>query len=184
MTSRDLEAGGVPARLYVPQAATEPGPLLVYFHGGGWVQGSVDSHDAGVRTVADRAGLRVLSVDYRLAPEHPFPAAFDDALAAYRAVAEEPERFGASAVAVGGDSAGGNLAAAVPIHARDHGLPAPAFQWLLYPVTDAPGRHPSYDIYADGFYLSSERMRYLFDRYVPDPARREDPGSRPCAPPT
>ena len=97
VAAADVEAGGVPARLYVPQAAGERGPLLVFFHGGGWVQGSVHSHDAGCRTVADRAGVRVLSVGYRLAPEHPFPAAFDDAVSAYAAAAGEPERFGASA---------------------------------------------------------------------------------------
>ncbi len=175
----DLDAGGVPARLYVPQAAATAGPLLVFFHGGGWVQGSVQSHDAGCRTVADRAGVRVLSVDYRLAPEHPFPAAFDDAVSAYAAVAGAPERFGASVIAVGGDSVGGNLAAALCLHARDAGLRLPAFQWLLYPVTDAPDRHETYVTYAEGFYLSAERMRYLFARYVPDPAERGDPRVAP-----
>ena len=179
----DVDAGGVPARLYVPQAATEGGPLLVFFHGGGWVQGSVQSHDSGCRWLADRAGMRVLSADYRLAPEHVFPAAFDDALAVYVAVAEDPGRFGAGSVAVGGDSAGGNLAAALCLHARDADLPMPAFQWLLYPVTDAPDRHGTYETYAEGFYLSSERMRYLFGRYVPDPAQREDPRVAPLAAP-
>ena len=134
VAATDLDAGGVPARLYVPQAAGEPGPLLVFFHGGGWVQGSVQSHDAGCRTVADRAGVRVLSVEYRLAPEHPFPAAFDDAVSAYAAVAEEPERFGADTIAVGGDSAGGNLAAVLCLHARDAG---PARSRL--PVAAVPG---------------------------------------------
>lgn len=174
VATEDIDAGGVPARLYVPQAATERGPLLVYFHGGGWVQGSVSSHDAGCRNVADRAGVRILSVDYRLAPEHPFPAAFDDALAAYLAALDRSER-----VAVGGDSAGANLAAALCLHARDADLPAPVFQWLLYPVTDAPGRYDSYRTYAEGFYLTAERMRYLFDRYVPDPAGRADPRVAP-----
>jgi len=172
----DLTAGGVPSRLYVPQAAAASGPLLVFFHGGGWVQGSVRSHDAACRTVADRAGVRVLSVDYRLAPEHVFPAAFDDCLAAYLEAAEHPASFGARTgeIAVGGDSAGANLAAAVALHARDAGLPLPAFQWLLYPVCDVPDRHESYRTYGEGFYLGAERMRYLFERYVPDPAERED----------
>ncbi|MDQ3720145.1 MAG: alpha/beta hydrolase [Actinomycetota bacterium] len=176
VASQDLTAGGVPSRLYVPQAAAASGPLLVFFHGGGWVQGSVQSHDAACRTVADRAGVRVLSVDYRLAPEHVFPAAFDDCLAAYLQVAEQPEGFGARAgeIAVGGDSAGGNLAAAVALHARDAGLPVPALQWLLYPVCDVPDHHESYRTYAEGFYLGAERMRYLFERYVPNPTERED----------
>jgi len=181
VAAADVDPGGVSARLYVPQAAAGPGPLLVFFHGGGWVQGSVRSHDSGCRWVADRAGLRVLSVDYRLAPEHVFPAAFDDAVAAYRAVAEEPEHFGADRLAVGGDSAGGNLAAALCLHARDAGLPAPAFQWLLYPATDAPDRHVSYSTFAEGFYLGAERMRYLFRRYVPDPALHQDPRVAPLA---
>jgi acetyl esterase len=177
VSTEDVDAGGVPARLYVPQAATESGPLLVFFHGGGWVQGSLNSHDAGCRTVADRAGVRILSAGYRRAPEHSFPAAFDDALAAYGDALERSER-----VAVGGDSAGANLAAALCLHAREAGLPAPVFQWLLYPVTDVPGRHDSYRTYGEGFYLSAERMRYLFDRYVPDPADREDPRVAPlCA---
>ncbi len=103
-----------------------PESLLVFFHGGGWVQGSVDSHDSGCRWVADRAGVRVLSVGYRRAPEHVFPAAFDDALAAYLAAAESPGDFGADRVAVGGDSAGGNLAAAaVPPRARRRAVRSP-----------------------------------------------------------
>lgn len=179
VAAADLEAGGVSARLYVPQAAGAPGPLLVFFHGGGWVQGSVRSHDAACRTVADRAGVRVLSVEYRLAPEHVFPAAFEDAVSAYASVAREPERFGADRVAVGGDSAGANLAAALCLHARDAGLALPSFQWLLYPVTDAPDRHDTYETYAEGFYLTAERMRYLFGRYVPDPAEHEDPRVAP-----
>ena len=183
VAATDLEAGGVPSRLYVPQGAASTGPLLVFFHGGGWVQGSVDSHDSGCRWVADGAGVRVLSVGYRLAPEYAFPAAFDDALAAYLAVAESPGDFGADRVAVGGDSAGGNLAAALCLHARDAGLPAPAFQWLLYPVTHEPDRHATYESYATGFYLGSERMRYLFERYVPDPALRDDPRVAPLAAP-
>jgi acetyl esterase len=181
VSAEDLVAGGVPSRLYVPQSADSGSPLLVFFHGGGWVQGSVNSHDPGCRWVADRAGVRVLSVGYRLAPEHVFPAAFDDALGAYLAVAEDPDRFGADRIAVGGDSAGGNLAAALCLYARDQGLPLPAFQWLLYPVTDAPDRHATYKTYAQGFYLGSERMRYLFERYVPDPAWRDDPRVAPLA---
>ncbi len=176
VASEDLTAGGVPSRLYVPQAAAASSSLLVFFHGGGWVQGSVRSYDAACRTVADRAGVRVLSVGYRLAPEHVFPAAFDDCLGAYLDVAEHPGDFGARSggIGLGGDSAGGNLAAAATLHARDVGLPMPAFQWLLYPVCDVPDRHESYRTYAEGFYLGAERMRYLFERYVPDPAERED----------
>jgi acetyl esterase len=120
-------------------------------------------------------------VGYRLAPEHVFPAAFDDTLAVYRAVTEAPGDFGADRIAVGGDSAGGNLAAALCLYARDEGLSLPAFQWLLYPALNAPGRHATYETYAEGFYLGSERMRYLFGRYAPDPAHHDDPRVSPLA---
>src|SRR3954453_13349438 len=122
-------AGPLSARLYVPHGAETPGPLLVYFHGGGWVEGSAATHDPSCRLLAHLAGVRVLSVDYLLAPEHPFPAAADDALAAYRAARTRAAELGADAarLAVGGDSAGGNLAA-VGAPALPPGSAAPPFQ--------------------------------------------------------
>src|SRR4051812_21833212 len=116
---RDLSVGGLPGRLYVPTGATSPGPLLVFLHGGGWVYGDLDSHDPPCRFLAERSGVRVLAVDSRRAPEHPFPAACDDAEAAYRWVAENAVSLGADAsrLGVGGDSAGGNLAAVTALRA-------------------------------------------------------------------
>src|SRR5689334_11122171 len=134
---RDVPVGDLRGRLYVPSRAVASGPLLVYFHGGGWVYGDLDSHDPTCRFLAERSGVRVLSVDYRLAPEHPFPAAYDDAVAAYRWVVEHAAELGGdpTRLAVGGDSAGGNLAALVALTAAREGLPL-AFQLLVYPGTD------------------------------------------------
>ena len=127
---RDLPVGDRRARLYVPSGdrARSPGPLLVFFHGGGWVYGDLDSHDPSCRFLAERAGVRVLSVDYRLAPEHPFPAAYDDCLAAYRWVVDHADQLGADPdrLAVGGDSAGGCLAATTALAAAEDGLPLAA----------------------------------------------------------
>ena len=120
---RDLEVAGAPARLYLPVEPTSA--LLVFFHGGGWTWGDLDSHDAPCRFLAERAGAQVLSVDYRLAPEHPFPAAYEDALAAYGWVVDNAASLGAdpTRLAVGGDSAGGNLAAGTAIEASRRGWP-------------------------------------------------------------
>ena len=136
---RDLDAAGVPARLYRPSDEVGLG-LLVYFHGGGWVLGSVDGHDDVCRALANRSGAAVLSVDYRLAPEHPFPAALEDALGALRWAHQHATELGADPhrLAIGGDSAGANLAAVVAQLA-----PVPLrFQLLVYPVTDARGGTP------------------------------------------
>src|SRR5205085_5877177 len=133
---RELPVGDLRARLYVPTRATARSPLLVYFHGGGWAYGDLDSHDPVCRFLSERSGVRVLSVDYRLAPEHPFPAAYEDALAAYRWVVENAASIGADVtrLGVGGDSAGGNLAAVTAVAAAKDGLPL-ALQLLVYPVT-------------------------------------------------
>jgi acetyl esterase len=169
------------ARLYTPHEAPDVGPLLLYLHGGGWVRGSVASHDGSCRLLAQLAGVRVLSLKYRLAPEHPFPAGFEDALAAYEHVATEPARFGAdpARLAVGGDSAGGNLAAALTLDLRGGSLPEPVFQLLIYPVCDLVERHRSEDLYRDGYYLTTATMDWFCDQYVPEVERRSDPRVSP-----
>jgi acetyl esterase len=169
--------GEIGARLYVPQGAESPGPLLVYFHGGGWVQGSVATHDASCRLLAHLSGVRVLSVDYRLAPEHPYPAAVEDAVSAYAWTADHAASLGAdpARLAVGGDSAGGNLAAVTALVARDdERLPGAAFQLLLYPVTDVAAKSASYASYADGYLLTESGMDWFTGKYLPDPARRTE----------
>jgi acetyl esterase len=171
-------AGGtMPARLYEPSNLPPGSPLLVYFHGGGWVIGSVDSHDGVCRYLAHRANVRVLSVGYRLAPEYPFPVAADDAFAAYRYAVERAEALGAdpAAVAVGGDSAGGNLAAVVCLDAVRHGGPRPVFQLLFYPATDPSVRRRSRDLFADGFFLTDDDLTWFVDHYCPDVSSRTDP---------
>jgi acetyl esterase len=188
LTVRDHAIPGVgggapiPARLYVPDGAPAGGALLVYFHGGGWVQGSVATHDPACRLLAHLSGVRVLSVDYRLAPEHPYPAAADDAIAAYAWAASEGERLGIdpARIAVGGDSAGGNLAAVVALAARDDvALPAAAFQLLIYPAVDLAGKAESVTTFASGFLLTEAGMDWYVDKYVPDPGRREEPRASP-----
>src|SRR5204863_9067365 len=132
-------AGEIAARLYVaPDASPPPQPLLVYYHGGGWVIGDLETHDGVCRFLAEHSGCRVLSVDYRRAPEHPFPEPVEDAIAAFEWAAEQAAELGCDPrrIAVAGDSAGGNLAAAVCLHARDAEGPQPAMQLLLYPCTD------------------------------------------------
>jgi acetyl esterase len=175
-------AGPIPARLYAPHAAPTPGPLLVYYHGGGWVQGSVATHDASCRLLAHLSGVRVLSVDYRLAPEHPYPAAVHDAIAAYAWAVAHAERLGAEPgrIAVGGDSAGGNLAAIVALDARDDGrLPGAAFQLLIYPAVDLADKADSVATFADGFFLTERAMDWYVDKYVPDRVRRAEPLASP-----
>ena len=177
---RDIAVADLGARLYVPTGAVSPGPLLVFFHGGGWVYGDLDSHDPTCRFLAERSGVRVLSVDYRLAPEQPFPAAADDAVAAYRWVSEHAEGLGAdpTRLGVGGDSAGGNLAAVTAIEAAREELPL-AFQLLVYPGTDATTRRPSRALFGHDLFLTDEFIDEVLDRYVPDPATRADPRVSP-----
>jgi acetyl esterase len=162
----DLRADGVPVRLYVPPGAAADAPLLVYYHGGGWVQGNVETHDSGCRTLSLASGVRVVSVDYRLAPEHPFPAAVDDAVTAYRWACST---FEGAPVAVGGDSAGGNLAAVVALTARDDStLPDATFQLLIYPVTDLGAQSESYRTFASGYLLTRAGMEWFGGKYAPD----------------
>lgn len=177
---RALEVVGLPARLYTPNEESASMPLLVFFHGGGWIYGGLDSHDAPCRVLAERAGVRVLAVAYRLAPEHPFPAAHEDAMAAYRWVVENAESLGADPqrLAVGGDSAGGTLAAAVANTAAREDLSL-AFQLLVYPATDATRTTRSFDLFGHGFYLTREFMQLANESYLPDIADRRDPRASP-----
>jgi len=167
--------GQLGARLYVPRNAGRG--LLVFFHGGGWVVGDLDSHDAYCRDVAEEAGIRVLAVDYRLAPEAEAPVAAEDAIAAFSWAVEHAEDLGAdpALVAVGGDSAGGNLSAVVAQQCVLRGLPAPALQLLLYPGVDLVGRRPSRDLFGEGFFLTEHDINWYRDHYTPDPAVRPDP---------
>jgi acetyl esterase len=143
-------------------------PALVYFHGGGWTIGDLDSHDVLCRQLALGAQCVVVSVDYRLAPEYPFPAAVEDCFAATRYVAENAAKLKISGIAVGGDSAGGNLAATVALLARDAGGPALAFQLLIYPATDQRGGTASYERNAEGYLLTRDAMQYFRRAYLPN----------------
>jgi len=168
---RDLEVptpgGSQRARLYSP---SEPAPgdgLLVFFHGGGMIYGDLDSHDAPCRVIAERSGVSVLSLEYRLAPEHRFPAGVEDAWAGYEWVVEHADELGADPdrVGVGGDSAGGYLAAVVARRAAETGT-ACCFQLLVYPVTDHVGPSASRDLFADGFYLDRAFMDLALSSYA------------------
>jgi acetyl esterase len=165
--------GTIPIRVYRPA----PGllPALVYFHGGGWVIGGITTHDTTCRALANRVGCVVVSVDYRLAPEHPFPAAADDACAATVWVAEHARDLDVdpARIAVGGDSAGGNLAAVVALMARDRHGPGLAFQLLVYPVTDCGLDTASYDANAEGYLLTRDAMRWFWNHYCPGDDRMQ-----------
>ncbi|MDL4776438.1 MULTISPECIES: alpha/beta hydrolase [Thermomonosporaceae] len=174
LSVRGEDGAAVPARLYRPEPpAAGPLPLLVYLHGGGWVLGGVDNVDAACRELAAGAGCAVLNVGYRLAPEHPFPAAVDDAWTALAAVAADPGRYGAvpGALAVAGDSAGGNLAAAAALMARDRGV-ALAHQLLVYPVTDTAMDTASWSAFGSGYGLDADAMARFMGLYrgAADPA--------------
>lgn len=160
-------AGAIPVRVYRP--GEEQAPVLVYFHGGGWVLGSLNTHHGVCATLAGLAGCLVCSVDYRLAPEHRFPAAVDDAWAVTTWAAEYAQELGGrpGALAVGGDSAGGNLAAVCALRARDVGLPL-ALQLLVYPVTDADLDTATYRRFAEGYYLTAYSMGWFWDHYFPE----------------
>jgi acetyl esterase len=160
---------GVPLRLYRPQHGGVP-PVLVYFHGGGWTIGDLDTHDVLCRQLCLASGAAVVSVDYRLAPEHRFPAAADDCIAATRWVrrAAAALELDGSRIAVGGDSAGGNLAAVVCLALRDAGDPPPAFQLLIYPATDTRAVAPSHTSNGQGYVLTSDSVAYYRGHYTPD----------------
>ncbi|MGH2819647.1 MAG: alpha/beta hydrolase [Actinomycetota bacterium] len=166
-------------------AAGRPLPVLVYFHGGGWVTGDLDSHDGVCRSLANRTACAVASVDYRLAPEQPFPAAAEDCVTATRWIHDHAHEhdLDASRVAVGGDSAGGNLAAVVALDARFEGGPPLVFQVLVYPITDHDFSTLSYADNADGYSLTRASMRWYWDHYLPDEGGRSDPRASPMKAP-
>ena len=166
--SIETVAGALRARVYRPESDGDL-PCLVWLHGGGWVLGSIESHDHLCRAIAARTPCCVVSVDYRLAPEHPFPAAVDDAWAGLQWTLETAGELGIdpTRVSVGGDSAGGNLAVVVALRARDAGVPL-ALQLLVYPVTDADFDSSSYLEHGSGLNLNRDEMKWFWDAYVPD----------------
>ncbi|MBI4497860.1 MAG: alpha/beta hydrolase [Chloroflexi bacterium] len=172
--------GPLPVRLYTPPG-DGPFPVLVYWHGGGWVTGDLDSIDTLCRLLSVWGACAVVSVDYRLAPEHPFPAAVDDAYAATVWAAEHAGTFGGDPgrIAVGGDSAGGNLAAAVTLLARDRGRPQLSYQLLIYPVLDCDPDTATYTEYAETGLLTKAAMLWYWDQYVPNQADRRNPLAAP-----
>lgn len=165
-------AGPLDARLYAPSAARLP--VLLYLHGGGFTIGSIETHDSLCRQLALRSGAAVLSLDYRLAPEHPFPAAVDDCWAAMRWLAEQGGALGLDGkrLAVGGDSAGGTLAAVCALHARDIGLSL-ALQLLITPGTTAHADTASHKLFANGFLLDAASIEWFFGHYIPHHHRRD-----------
>lgn len=172
------QAGGMPARVYSPSESA-PG-LVVYFHGGGWVVGSLDGWDSSVRALAMASRCDVVSVDYRLAPEHVFPAAANDAYDALVWAASAGGLADGRPLVVAGDSAGGNLAAVAALRARDFGGPPIALQVLVYPVTDSDLDRRSYREYDGDEYIVNRRdMAWFWDRYAPDPAARVNPYASP-----
>ncbi len=187
--------GTIPARVYTPKSprlSAGLAPCLVFFHGGGWVIGDLDSHDVVCRKLADEGELIVISVDYRLAPEHKFPAAIDDAIAATKWIAEHANKLGIDAgrLTVGGDSAGGNLAAVVAISARDGNGPAISGQVLIYPAIDFAMTHPSHREPETSVLLTHSVIKWFCDHYLngtadvhdwrASPARARD-ADRPAA---
>ena len=173
-------AGEIPVRIYTPSGAG-PFPMLVFYHGGGWTIGDLDTHDVACRSLTNGARCVTVSVDYRLAPENKFPAAVDDCYAATVWAAEHAKELGADPgrIAVGGDSAGGNLSAAISILARDRGKPAIKFQLLIYPATDGALDTYSHKTFRE-YFLTDAAVRYLWGCYLRDEADKKDPLASPA----
>jgi acetyl esterase len=174
----DGAEGPLAARLYTPTAliSSASNPTLLFFHGGGMSQGNIDSHDPTCRVLAEKSGVQVLSVAYRLAPEHKFPAGVDDCFAAFRWLTENHEEVHADPerIVVGGDSAGGHFAATTAIQAAEHGLPL-RHQLLIYPVTDFVNKSKSRFIFSDGYYLDDESIERYKAWYFKDSQQWDDP---------
>jgi acetyl esterase len=184
VSDRSIRAadGAVRIRIYVPHTtAAAPLPCLVYFHGGGWVVGDLDSHDHLCRYVAGGAASCVVAVDYRLAPEHKFPKPLDDCVAAFNWVAANAGELNIDPMrlALGGDSAGGNLAAAAAIDLRDAGRVQPRLQWLIYPGVDFTADNESLRENANGYLLTRAALTMFTDFYLPDADARLDPRASP-----
>jgi acetyl esterase len=176
----------LPARIYRPRGLRGPAPLVVYYHGGGFVVGDTLTHDPSCRVLADRGRCLVASIDYRLGPESPFPAAVDDALTALRWAQREAAALGVDPrrIAVGGDSAGGNLAAVVAHTSLEAGGQGPALQLLVYPVTDMTASFASRRTFAEGFILERETMDWFTDRYLAPDLDRAQPRLSPLFAPS
>jgi len=183
VTDRTIDGPGGPLglRFYTPRGLSGRSPALLFFHGGGWIYGDLESHDATCRFLAEEAQVRVVAVDYRLAPEAPYPAAVDDAMAAWAWIVQHAQGLGIDAdrIAVGGDSAGGNLAAVVAQQAVAAGGPSPAFQLLIYPATDFRDTAPSRHTYAEGFFLTKAFMDLAEENYLVGGEDRADPRLSP-----
>nr|WP_051548131.1 alpha/beta hydrolase [Sneathiella glossodoripedis] len=177
------ENGPIPARLYKPTDTGEKLPVLLGFHGGGFIRGSVNSHDGLFRRLAKMWNFAVISVDYRLAPEHKFPAAVDDAYSALRWVQEFGAQKGLDAqkIAIGGDSSGGNLAAVACHDAKKNGTPQPVMQVLIYPTTDSHFTANSHKLFSSGFFLTEERMHWYREHYLNSPLDRDNPRASPLS---
>ena len=176
--------GEIPARIYTPvAAAAEALPTLVFFHGGGWVIGNIETHDWLCRILANEAACRVISVEYRLSPEHKYPAAIEDAFAAVTWIEANASTLGVDAnrIAVGGDSAGGALAAIVAQLAKEKGNPRIAYQMLFFPVTQIGGDTTSMREFAEGFFLETPTLKWFYNHYLPADADRNDPRVSPLA---
>ena len=173
-----VAGGDIALRLYRPAGSSSDSllPVLVYYHGGGWVIGDLDTHDTLCRELANGSGCAVVAVDYRMAPEHRFPAAALDAIAAARWVHDNATllHLDATRMAVGGDSAGGNLAAVVAQAARDEGGPALAFQLLIYPATDNRRTAPSHQTNGEGYLLTRDTIGYFHDHYITEASQDLD----------
>ena len=179
------EGSMLPIRIYVPQGQ-EPYGVCLYFHGGGWVLNNLDTHDDLVRRLAAHSGCVFINVDYRLAPEHKFPAAIEDAYAALTWVYSHAAQFGwdPRRIAVAGDSAGANLAAVACLMSRDRNGPPIAFQALIYPITDCDFERPSYRENSEGYFLTRREMIWFWDQYVVSEAQRREPYASPLLAPS
>ncbi len=173
---QDLMAGSVPVRLYRPTATQTPQPVLVYLHGGGWTIGDLDTHDVLCRQLARDGACAVVSVDYRMGPEHRFPVAVEECVEAFSWVQAQAQalHLDASRMAVGGDSAGGNLAAALCLVQREAGRPMPAFQMLIYPATDMRAVAPSHTTNGQGYMLTNDSINWYRGNYIADQADWSD----------